>query len=198
MGGITTIGNNMNIGAVRSIPAMFILNFFTLGIYHYYWIYYISLEVKKFTKRKYISPELELLLSVITCNLYSIYWYNKYGNIIHKEIALKIDENDRNDVTQTVMVSFIIVLFVGMPIIGGLIFAFVMGVLVSGMAVLYGGAYNSFTLNPEVLLVFAGTILAFIVIVILITTMLLIPDIIMQKKLNTIWKKVKEAHCNKN
>ena len=138
------------------------------------------------------------MLSVINCNLYSIYWYNKYGNIIHKEIALKIDENDKNDVTQTVMVSFIIVLFVGMPIIGGLIFAFVMGVLLSGMAVLYGGAYNSFTLNPEVLLIFAGTILAFIVIVILITAMMLIPDIIMQKKLNTIWKKVKEAHYNKN
>ena len=183
----------MNIGAVRSIPAMFILNFFTLGIYHYYWIYYITLEVKKFTKKKDISPELELLLSIITCNLYSLFWYNKYGNIIHKEIALKIDENDRNDVTQTVMVSFIIVLFVGFPIVGILIFAFVMGVLVSGMAVVYGKAYNSFTLNPEVLLIFAGTILAFIIVVILITAMLLIPDIIMQKKLNTIWKKNKRA-----
>ena len=181
----------MNIGAVRSIPAMFLLNFITLGIYHYYWIYYITLEVVKFTKRKEISPVLELLLSVMTCNLYTIYWYNKYGNIIHKEIALKIDANDRNDVTQISMVSFIIVLFVGMPIIGGLIFAFVMGVLVSGMAVLYGGAYNSFTLNPEVLLVFAGTILALIIIVIVITAMMLIPDIIMQKKLNAIWNKVK-------
>ena len=187
----------MNIGAVRSIPAMFILNFFTLGIYHYYWIYYITLEVKKFTKKKDISPELELLLSIITCNLYSLFWYNKYGNIIHKEIALKIDENDRNDVTQTVMVSFIIVLFVGFPIVGILIFAFVMGVLVSGMAVVYGKAYNSFTLNPEILLIFAGTILAFIIVVLLITAMLLIPDIIMQKKLNTIWRKVKEFH-NKN
>ena len=187
----------MNIGAVRSIPAMFILNFFTLGIYHYYWIYYITLEVKKFTKKKDISPELELLLSIITCNLYSLFWYNKYGNIIHKEIALKIDENDRNDVTQTVMVSFIIVLFVGFPIVGILIFAFVMGVLVSGMAVVYGKAYNSFTLNPEILLIFAGTILAFIIVVLLITAMLLIPDIIMQKKLNTIWKKIKELH-NKN
>ena len=176
---------------------MFILNFFTLGIYHYYWIYYITLEVKKFTKKKDISPELELLLSIITCNLYSLFWYNKYGNIIHKEIALKIDENDRNDVTQTVMVSFIIVLFVGFPIVGILIFAFVMGVLVSGMAVVYGKAYNSFTLNPEILLIFAGTILAFIIVVLLITAMLLIPDIIMQKKLNTIWRKVKEFH-NKN
>ena len=110
-------------------------------------------------------------------------------------------------------------LFVGMPIIGGLIFAFVMGVLLSGMSVLYGGAYNSFTLNPEVLLVFTGTILALIIIVIVITAvllvftgtilaliiivivitaMLLIPDIIMQKKLNTIWTKVKELHYNKN
>ena len=125
---------------------MFILNFFTLGIYHDYWIYYITLEVKKFTKRKDISPELELLLTIMTCNLYSIYWYNKYGNIIHKEIALKIDENDRNDVTQIIMVSFIIVLFVGMPIIGVLIFAFVMGVLIGGMSVLYGCAYNDYIL----------------------------------------------------
>ena len=73
-----------------------------------------------------------------------------------------------------------------------------MGVLLSGMSVLYGGAYNSFTLNPEVLLVFAGTILALIIIVIVITAMMLIPDIIVQKKLNTIWTKVKELHYNKN
>lgn len=192
----------MNI--IRSIPVMFLLNFITCGIYHYYWIYNVSLEVKKFTNRKDIYPELELLLSILTCNIYSIYWYNKYGNIIYKEIALKIDENDRNNVTQIIMVSFIIVLFVGMPIIGGLILAFVMGVLVSGMSVLYGGAYNNYTLiesishAPEVLLVFAGTILAAIVIVLVITAMLLIPDIIMQKKLNSIWIKLKEFHNNKN
>lgn len=81
----------MNIGAVRSIPAMFILNFFTLGIYHFYWVYYVTLEVEKFIKRKDIFPDLELLLSFMTCDLYTIYWYNKYENIIHKEIALKID-----------------------------------------------------------------------------------------------------------
>ncbi|MBW5400422.1 DUF4234 domain-containing protein [Brachyspira pilosicoli] len=185
----------MNI--IRSIPIMFLLNFITCGIYHYYWIYNVSLEVKKFTSRKDISPELELLLSILTCNIYSIYWYNKYGNIIYKEIALKIDENDKNNVTQIIMVSFIIVLFVGMPIIVGLIFAFVMGVFVSGMSVLYGGAYNNYTLiesishAPEVLLVFAGTILAVIAIVLVITAMLLIPDIIMQKKLNSIWIKLK-------
>ncbi|WP_456059805.1 DUF4234 domain-containing protein [Brachyspira pilosicoli] len=192
----------MNI--IRSIPIMFLLNFITCGIYHYYWIYNVSLEVKKFTSRKYISPELELLLSILTCNIYSIYWYNKYGNIIYKEIALKIDENDKNNVTQIIMVSFIIVLFVGMPIIGGLILAFVMGVFVSGMSVLYGGAYNNYTLiesishAPEVLLVFAGTILAVIAIVLVITAMLLIPDIIMQKKLNSIWIKLKEFYDNKN
>ena len=190
----------MNI--IRSIPILFLLNFITCGIYHYYWIYNVSLEVKKFTSRKDISPELELLLSILTCNIYSIYWYNKYGNIIYKEIALKIDENDKNNVTQIIMVSFIIVLFVGMPIIGGLILAFVMGVFVSGMSVLYGGAYNNYTLiesishAPEVLLVFAGTILAVIVIILVITAMLLIPDIIMQKKLNTIWTKVKELNNN--
>lgn len=178
----------MNIGIIRSIPIMFLLNFITCGIYHYYWIYNVSLEVKKFT----------------TCNIYSIYWYNKYGNIIYKEIALKIDENDKNNVTQIIMVSFIIVLFVGMPIIGGLILTFVMGVFVSGMSVLYGGAYNNYTLiesishAPEVLLVFAGTILAVIAIVLVITAMLLIPDIIMQKKLNSIWIKLKEFYNNKN
>ncbi|MEI0612718.1 DUF4234 domain-containing protein [Brachyspira pilosicoli] len=192
----------MNI--IRSIPVMFLLNFITCGIYHYYWIYNVSLEVKKFTNRKDISPELELLFSILTCNIYSIYWYNKYGNIIYKEIALKIDENDRNNVTQIIMVSFIIVLFVGMPIIGGLILAFVMGVFVSGMSVLYGGAYNNYTLiesishAPELLLVFVGTILAAIVIVLVITAMLLIPDIIMQKKLNSIWIKLKEFYNNKN
>ena len=185
----------MSIGAVRSIPTMFILNFFTLGIYHYYWIYYITLEVQNFTKRKDISPLLELLLSIITCNLYSIFWYNKYGNIIHKEIALKIDENDKNDVTQAVMVSFIIVLFVGMPIIGVLIFAFVMGALVSGMALAYSD-FNFIDLidNPETLLIFLGTILVGFIILFVIISSLIIPDIIMQKKLNSIWEKIRSKN----
>ena len=75
---------------------------------------------------------------------------------------------------------------------------FFMGALVSGMAVVYGKAYNSFSLDPEVLLVFTGTILAVIVIILVITAMLLIPDIIMQKKLNSIWTKVKEFYNDKN
>ena len=183
----------MNIGAVRSIPAMFLLNFITLGIYHYYWIYYITLEVVKFTKRKEISPVLELLLSVMTCNLYTIYWYNKYGNIIHKEIALKIDENDKDNKTQIIMTASIIVLSIGIPIIGVLIFAFVTGVLVSGMSLAYRD-FNVIELidyKPNILLVFAGTILVGFIILFVITASLLIPDIIMQKKLNSIWEKIR-------
>ncbi|OEJ15167.1 hypothetical protein BFL38_12715 [Brachyspira hampsonii] len=187
----------MNIGAVRSIPTMFILNFFTLGIYHYYWVYYITLEVEKFTKRKDISPALELLLSVMTCNLYTIYWYNKYGNIIHKEIALKIDENDKDDKTQIVMTASIIVLLAGVPIIGALIFAFVTGVLVSGMALAYSD-FNFIDLidNPEALLIFLGTIFGGFIIIFVITASLIIPDIIMQKKLNSIWEKIRSKKYN--
>lgn len=185
----------MNIGAIRSIPTMFILNFITLGIYHYYWVYYITLEVEKFTKRKDISPALELLLSVMTCNLYTIYWYNKYGNIIHKEIALKIDENDKDNKTQIVMIASIIVLLVVVPIIGALIFAFVMGALVSGMALAYSD-FNFIDLidNPEALLIFLGTILAGFIILFVIISSLIIPDIIMQKKLNSIWEKIKSKN----
>ncbi|MBW5409824.1 DUF4234 domain-containing protein, partial [Brachyspira hampsonii] len=169
----------MNIGAIRSIPTMFILNFITLGIYHYYWVYYITLEVEKFTKRKDISPALELLLSVMTCNLYTIYWYNKYGNIIHKEIALKIDENDKDDKTQIVMTASIIVLLVGIPIIGVLCYVLFFGLLVNGMALAYSNFnFIDFIDNPEALLIFLGTILVGFIIIFVIVVSLIIPDII--------------------
>ncbi|PCG20395.1 DUF4234 domain-containing protein [Brachyspira sp. G79] len=182
----------MNIGAVRSIPAMFVLNFITLGIYHYYWVYYVTLEVEKFTKRKDISPALELLLSIMTCNLYTIYWYNKYGNIIYKEIALKIDENDKDNKSQIIMTVSIIVLLAGVPIIGILCYVLFFGLLVSGMSLVYSD-FNFIELidNPEALLIFFGTILVGFIILFVIIFSLLIPDIIMQKQLNSIWEKIR-------
>ncbi|PTY39203.1 DUF4234 domain-containing protein [Brachyspira hampsonii] len=182
----------MSMGTIRSIPAMFVLNLITLGIYHFYWVYYITLEAEKFTKRKDISPALELLLSVMTCNLYTIYWYNKYGNIIHKEIALKIDENDKDDKTQIVMTASIIVLLVGIPIIGILCYVLFLGLLVSTMALFYNDFnFIDFIDNPEALLIFLGTILISFIILFVITASLIIPDIIMQKKLNSIWEKIR-------
>ncbi|EKV58181.1 DUF4234 domain-containing protein [Brachyspira hampsonii] len=187
----------MSMGTIRSIPAMFVLNLITLGIYHFYWVYYITLEAEKFTKRKDISPALELLLSVMTCNLYTIYWYNKYGNIIHKEIALKIDENDKDNKTQIVMTASIIVLLVGIPIIGILCYVLFFGLLVSTMALVYNDFnFIDFIDNPEALLIFLGTILISFIILFVITASLIIPDIIMQKKLNSIWEKIRSKKYN--
>ena len=45
--------------------------------------------------------------------------------------------------------------------------------------------------KPNVLLVFAGTVLVGFIILFVITASLLIPDIIMQKKLNSIWEKIR-------
>ena len=45
--------------------------------------------------------------------------------------------------------------------------------------------------KPNILLVFAGTVLVGFIILFVITASLLIPDIIMQKKLNSIWEKIR-------
>lgn len=57
-------------------------------------------------------------------------------------------------------------------------------------------AYSDFNFidlidNPEALLIFLGTILVGFIILFIITASLLVPDIIMQKKLNSILEKIR-------
>ena len=51
------------------------------GLYFYYWVYCMSKETKEFLGDDSINPGMEVVLCLITCGIYTIYWYYKYGKL---------------------------------------------------------------------------------------------------------------------
>ena len=54
----------------------------TCGIYCLYFIYVVSQETQDFLEEPDISPGLEVLLSMVTCGLWNIYWDYRMGKRI--------------------------------------------------------------------------------------------------------------------
>jgi hypothetical protein len=64
----------------------------------YYLIYQFSREIGEFTGDNTINPTLEVVLSVITCGVYGIYWCYKYSKIIY-EMQMNTGVQYPNDVS---------------------------------------------------------------------------------------------------
>ena len=99
----------MKKGTIRPIPIMLLLNIVTCGIYYIYWIYQTSVEIKTCSEREDLNPTIEILLGIITCGLYFKYWYYKYGKIVYKELPLKAGINNAEDKTMVLVVIDIII-----------------------------------------------------------------------------------------
>ena len=99
----------MKKGTIRPIPIMLLLNIVTCGIYYIYWIYQTSVEIKMCSEREDLNPTIEILLGIITCGLYFKYWYYKYGKIVYKELPLKAGINNAEDKTMVLVVIDIII-----------------------------------------------------------------------------------------
>ena len=103
----------MKKGAVLQIPMLLMLNIASCGLFYYYWIYKTSKEIKDFTGKEDINPLIEVLLGFFTCGLYFKYWYYKYGKIVYKEIPAQVGMNNTED--KTVMIVLIdIVIFIAL------------------------------------------------------------------------------------
>ena len=99
----------MKKGTIRPIPIMLLLNIVTCGIYYIYWIYQTSVEIKTCSEREDLNPTIEILLGIITCGLYFKYWYYKYGKIVYKELPLKAGINNAEDKTMVLVAIDIII-----------------------------------------------------------------------------------------
>ena len=99
----------MKKGTIRPIPIMLLLNIVTCGIYYIYWIYQTSVEIKMCSEREDLNPTIEILLGIITCGLYFKYWYYKYGKIVYKELPIKAGINNAEDKTMVLVVIDIII-----------------------------------------------------------------------------------------
>lgn len=88
-----------------------ILSFITCGIYGWIVIYQISDEIRQFTGDQSISPGLELLLCIVTCNLYLIYWCYKYSKLIY-DMQLRTGVNMPNDISTVALILPIFGLYV--------------------------------------------------------------------------------------
>ena len=99
----------MKKGTIKPIPIMLLLNIVTCGIYYIYWIYQTSVEIKTCSEREDLNPTIEILLGIITCGLYFKYWYYKYGKIVYKELPLKAGMNNTEDKTMVLVVIDIII-----------------------------------------------------------------------------------------
>ncbi len=72
-------------GEVKDPIRIVVLSLVTFGIYHLYWIYTTTKEIKAYLDEPTISPMREIVFIIITCGLYTIYWYYNYSGIIQKE-----------------------------------------------------------------------------------------------------------------
>ncbi len=163
----------MKKGTIREIPIIALLNIITCGWYYIYWVYKTSYEIKQFTKKEDLNPSLEIILGILTGGLYFKYWYYKYGNIVYKEMPLKVGMNNtENKTMMLVVIDIAVILIYFFNLIINIVFL---------LMELYSNGLNieDFTM----LLLLFPTGLIFIINP---------SSLIMQNKLNNIWKKAED------
>ena len=167
----------MKKGTIRPIPLMLMLNIVTCGWYYIYWVYKTSSEIKYFmeSEEKYsmkgdLNPALEILLGLVTCGLYFKYWYYKYGKIVYKKMPLKVGLNNTEDKT---LVLVLIDIAVSAMLFFNVAFNTLMAIIL----------FSESSGDPEDLWIFLRIIPTSLIYIVNISSL------IMQDKLNNIWKK---------
>ncbi|HEX5323854.1 MAG TPA: DUF4234 domain-containing protein [Capsulimonadaceae bacterium] len=72
----------MRLGTPRNPVLILLFSFLTCGLYYFYVIYVISAETKDFLGRateSNISPGMEVLLTLVTCGIWNLYWDYRMG-----------------------------------------------------------------------------------------------------------------------
>ncbi|MDQ3036085.1 MAG: DUF4234 domain-containing protein [Myxococcota bacterium] len=62
-----------------------VLTFVTCGIYHLWWQYTTTEELRDVSGRDELNPAMELLLTLVTCGLFAIYVAYRNAQLVHHE-----------------------------------------------------------------------------------------------------------------
>ncbi|MGO8673036.1 MAG: DUF4234 domain-containing protein [Capsulimonadaceae bacterium] len=69
-------------GETRNPALVILLTLFTCGIYYLAFIYTVSRETNNHLGRREFDPGAEVLLNLVTCFLWSIYWDWRVGKLL--------------------------------------------------------------------------------------------------------------------
>lgn len=97
---------------VRNSVAVVLLSLFTCGIYYFFWLYWTGCELKEALGDEEITPGLDVLLTIVTCFVWSIYVEYRNAQKIYRA-RLSRDLQAKNQ-TDMVLMMDVVGLFVGM------------------------------------------------------------------------------------
>ncbi len=80
----------------RNLLTCILLSIFTFGIYDIYWTYMLIKETGYFSRGRVINS-MKVLLTIVTCGLYTFVWVNDVGTDLYyagkaKKVKLKISQ----------------------------------------------------------------------------------------------------------
>jgi hypothetical protein len=109
-------GDYRKLGTRREPGLVLLFGILTLGIYYLWWIHEVSRETQEYLGEPDTSPALEVVLAVVTCNIYTIYWDWKMGQKIYRMQQVAGVPNPADN-----SILYLILNFVGLGIINSMI-----------------------------------------------------------------------------
>jgi hypothetical protein len=95
----------------RNSAIVVVLSLVTCGIYYLLWLYWTDSELKEALGDEEIKPGQDVLLTIVTCFLWSIYVEYRNAQKIYRAL-LSRDPNAKNQ-TEMVLIMNVVALFVG-------------------------------------------------------------------------------------
>ncbi len=94
-----------------------IFTYLSCGLYGLYWQYTTTDELARISGRTDVNPALDLVLSLVTCSLYSFYVYYRNAEIVHNALTARgiAHENKQQTVLLLVLASFIVAITAWLP-----------------------------------------------------------------------------------
>ncbi|MBN2558347.1 MAG: DUF4234 domain-containing protein [Clostridia bacterium] len=69
-------------GEHRPLGLVLFFSIVSLGLFNFYWIYFVSYELQQVSNDQKIKPVFEAVISLLTLGIYTIFWSYKYGKYL--------------------------------------------------------------------------------------------------------------------
>lgn len=88
-----------------------VLSFVTCGVYHFWWQYTTTDELRTATGKSDLNPTMDLILSLVSCGLFSIYVAYRNAGVVHDEYVKRSMQHE--DKATLILVLYGIAVFNG-------------------------------------------------------------------------------------